>query len=558
MAFQFRCAPPSFQKRDGSTRQTDSVQTLTQFNEEFSTLGLTGSHAPRAILFTSASPSEHGHDTPLSSSSASQPSSVGTNYQPPTPVVSLDGAHTSVLRPDSSATTGSRSRRSSDEGSLASAHRRHQDEASQDALRTQEGALEARIISTAELTPTNEISEQSPHARASRSTGSHLNSPDRPQNIQQKTDTGKEQPVSQRAPSSTQSSPPRTPKNNEDCSASIASPRNIESPTPSSRKGGRMPKSVASSPAVVQTSSLSTPKGSAGRRRSITPSSRTLDETKTTTKVSNSMLKDQGVVISNTLEPGNFSKIQETLLRPRKSPIPQGDFARFRECNENACNETLVKCSVVPILGGDDMSLSMTETKFNKLAKFFEDDGVEFDVAAAQPDQYDGCKSKDVRPVIRKYKDLEQYIMPSNLAGRLCLPNFFIELKGPLGIYGEVRRQACYNGVLGARAMHKLRCLTYEDDALDGNAYTITATFAGGEGSHTLTLYAVHPLSSKRGRASDDSELAIDYRMTLLRSFALCDSQQTYEEGVTALRNAYDWAKEQRNTLVAEAKDEIQ
>lgn len=533
--------PRSFQAGDDSARQTDSAQTLTQLNQSFSTIGISGSKPPRSTIFAFTGSSELRDDGSGSSSSASQPLSAGTND--PRSIFSTppNRAQTPTFHTPSSVNEGSGLNLGGNGEPPASALRLQHDEAAQAILGTQGGGQEASILPTIECTPDYELREQSSQAHTSTSIPGindglaepPPSSPAGSQRVQQKTDTGKARPSSKSRPSPARSSSPQTPKNDGD--------------------------RLASSPAAVrQRSSLSTPERSGGRRRSATRSSYKLVRTDITSADFDDILKEHGVVIGNALEPENFREIQKRLSRPRR-PLPPEDFDEFGKANENAWNESVVKHHVVPILIGQDIRFQKSETKFNNLPKFFEGDGIDFDFSAAQPDQYDGCKSTDIYPVVREYADLEKYIMPSTDKRRLCLPNFFLELKGPPGKYCEVRRQACYDGVLGARGMHKLRCLTNEDNALDGNAYTITATFAGGAGNHTLTLYAVHPISSQRDAAFDeDGELAIDYRMTLLRSFALCDSSQTYQEGVTALRNAYDWAREQRDILVAEVTRKIE
>jgi hypothetical protein len=46
-----------------------------------------------------------------------------------------------------------------------------------------------------------------------------------------------------------------------------------------------------------------------------------------------------------------------------------------------------------------------------------------------------------------------------------------------------------------------------------------------------------------------------EYQMTQLRTFAMTDSAETFRKGVTAYRNARDWAKEQRDKAIEEANE---
>jgi hypothetical protein len=62
-------------------------------------------------------------------------------------------------------------------------------------------------------------------------------------------------------------------------------------------------------------------------------------------------------------------------------------------------------------------------------------------------------------------------------------------VKGPDGSAVTARRQACYNGALGARALHSLQSYGQEASAYNGNAHTITSIYNDG----TLKLYTNHP-----------------------------------------------------------------
>lgn len=75
-----------------------------------------------------------------------------------------------------------------------------------------------------------------------------------------------------------------------------------------------------------------------------------------------------------------------------------------------------------------------------------------------------------------------------------------VEGEGPKGNANAAKRQACYDGALGARAKDSLR--TYGDAALDDNAYIITSTYRR-EGFRRWTLHALrnapYPRMSLRG-----------------------------------------------------------
>ena len=99
--------------------------------------------------------------------------------------------------------------------------------------------------------------------------------------------------------------------------------------------------------------------------------------------------------------------------------------------------------------------------------------------------------------------------------------------------------------------MHALRSFAKPESAVDNNAYTFTSTYAGGSGSGLLNLYTMHPTaSSVPGRN-------LDFHMTQCRSFAMTDDIETFRKGTTALRNAREWALEQRTQIILAANHKI-
>jgi len=113
------------------------------------------------------------------------------------------------------------------------------------------------------------------------------------------------------------------------------------------------------------------------------------------------------------------------------------------------------------------------------------------------------------------------------------------------------KRQACYDGVVGARGIDEVRTFRVDKSktVYDENAYTITSTYHSATG--TLQVYTVHPTQPA------DPERSPEYYMTQLRSFALTDTPDVFRKGASALRNARDWAEEQRNELIAAANGRV-
>ena len=86
-------------------------------------------------------------------------------------------------------------------------------------------------------------------------------------------------------------------------------------------------------------------------------------------------------------------------------------------------------------------------------------------ITKAKPDYYDGSRPADLNKQIRE--ELGPYIVPSTNTAAPCLPNFFTEGKGPNGSTAVCKRQALYDGALGARGIHELRSYVDPETAYD-------------------------------------------------------------------------------------------
>lgn len=95
----------------------------------------------------------------------------------------------------------------------------------------------------------------------------------------------------------------------------------------------------------------------------------------------------------------------------------------------------------------------------------------------AKPDSYDGARPAQMHRQIRE--ELGSYITPSSQQQAPALANFFTEVKGPDGSAAVVKRQACYDGALGARVMHNPQLLGHQP-IYDKNAYSIISTYHDG------------------------------------------------------------------------------
>ena len=200
-----------------------------------------------------------------------------------------------------------------------------------------------------------------------------------------------------------------------------------------------------------------------------------------------------------------------------------------------ALTENTVMSKAFPITAGTSDIPSQENLLFGNLKHLT--DG---SITKAKPDCYDGSHPADLNKEIRE--ELGPYIVPSTNTAAPCLPNFFMEGKGPNGNTAVCKRQALYDGALGARGMHKLRSYVDTETAYDNNAYTITSTYHGGTGA--LKLYSTHLTPSI------SPEIPIEYRMTQLNGWDMTGNPDTFRQGASALRNARDWAKEKWEELM--------
>ena len=258
-------------------------------------------------------------------------------------------------------------------------------------------------------------------------------------------------------------------------------------------------------------------------------------------------LIDHGIHPNNrTQKPHNWDEIQQKMAQPRPSLSPSkfsdGAFETFQEANEEALTEAMVMRKSFPIISGEADIPSAGELPFGNLKPLT--DGTLVD---AKPDFYDGARLAQIDRRIRA--ELGSYITPSTQHQAPALPNFFTEVKGPDGIGAVAKRQACYDGAVGARGIDQLRAFGADkpDTVYDDNAYTITSTYHNGH----LQIYTVHPTKPT------DPGNSPEYYMTQINSFAMTGTAGRFREGASAFRNARDWAEERRNELITTANGRL-
>lgn len=217
--------------------------------------------------------------------------------------------------------------------------------------------------------------------------------------------------------------------------------------------------------------------------------------------------------------------------QPRRSLSPSkfsdGAFERFQDEHDHLGSEGDVMRKIIPVITGNTNIPNSGEALFSNLQSITDEETVD-----AKPDFYDGARFSDINKKVRK--DLSHLIIPTKNIRRPVAPNFFLEAKDPEGGAGVAKRQAGYDGAIGACAMHALQNYS-EEPGLDGNAYTISSTYYAGTGTFQLYTHHVTPPTAPGGRP--------EYHMTQLGSYAMTHSRERFVEGASAFRNARDVEK---------------
>ncbi|PYH86994.1 hypothetical protein BO82DRAFT_324311 [Aspergillus uvarum CBS 121591] len=250
--------------------------------------------------------------------------------------------------------------------------------------------------------------------------------------------------------------------------------------------------------------------------------------------------------------PANIAEIQRRLRNSRPSMALsenslEREYENFTTVNDKTSDEQLVVKKILPFLEGSQQ-YSFEDGgnhSFTNLTPLT--DGT---LANATPDFYHGARPNQLDNDIRE--DLSNTIIPTRRTNRPIAPNFFLETKGHDGSSAVLKRQACYDAALGARAMHALQQYGHGQSSnkpnyYDNNAYTIAATFKDG----LLGLYVTHPT-----RSTDNNDPDTNYVMTQAGQWALHGDPDTYQRGITAYRNAQDLAREFRDDLIRQANEQ--
>lgn len=238
--------------------------------------------------------------------------------------------------------------------------------------------------------------------------------------------------------------------------------------------------------------------------------------------------------------PLNYSDLRKLIndRRASLSPMSDGAYERFVTTDERCLSEDDVKTQVMPIVFGSTSYATSTNMLYNNLAPITEEQHPP--VSAPKPDYYDGVRPADLLQNPRR--TLAPFIQPSKTSAPI-LPNYACEIKGPEGSPQVLQRQACHDGAVGARAMHHIQSYKLPAPDWHGKACSLTSTYQKG----TASVYAHHvtPPAVEGGRER--------YHMTRLGGAYALDSVEGLKRTCTLLRNARDYAAEERAQAVRTA-----
>lgn len=243
-------------------------------------------------------------------------------------------------------------------------------------------------------------------------------------------------------------------------------------------------------------------------------------------------------------KPQNWKEINDRLARRRSSLSPskfsEEAHEKFKRADGHAYKEPQVSSAVIPIIEGEirDARCVSGGIPFANL-----DPLTDGRLRPGNPDRYYGARPEQLDRQIRN--ELSNYIIPTTEEDLPILPNFFLATKGPDGSPAVADRSACYDGALGARGMQSLRSYGQDETVYDDMAYVISTIYQHGH----LMIYTSHP-----SRPTGPGEKPGIF-MTQCSTWSLCGDVETFRQGVTAFRNARDWASEQRNEAIRLANE---
>lgn len=153
---------------------------------------------------------------------------------------------------------------------------------------------------------------------------------------------------------------------------------------------------------------------------------------------------------------------------------------------------------------------------------------------------YDGVHPSKLGWELRE--DFAKFIEPSNNPSVPILPTFLMTVAAPPTGLKYLTRAAWYYGVFAARAIYQLRAHIPSQVLNDKRAYVVTAGY--DPDSTLLRLYTTHMV------LTDNPATPFQYHTVVCGSWCLESGAETFRTAISALRNAREWARDQRDDLI--------
>lgn len=241
-------------------------------------------------------------------------------------------------------------------------------------------------------------------------------------------------------------------------------------------------------------------------------------------------------------KPQNLDEILAMLEEPRPVLDPaesyDAQYQEFLRVAMEVANKSDVMKIILPLIAGESNIRTSGCHTFNNMK-----DLTDGSIVKLKPDTYDGADPDKIDAEI--LEKLRSFLQPLEEKESPVVPSFVAQFKSPRSEAFVAEQQARYAGALGARAIHELRSFAVADPGTvyDNNAYTITATYQ----ARLLSIFVHRPIRPPAPGGS------VGYRMTLAKEFAIYSSPDSFQKGVTAFRNAREWATKKRNEFIAAA-----
>lgn len=166
-------------------------------------------------------------------------------------------------------------------------------------------------------------------------------------------------------------------------------------------------------------------------------------------------------------------------------------------------------------------------------------------LSRAKPDCYYGAHPNQLDKKVREDKKISKHIIPSSSINLPIVPNLFLEAKGPNGSSAVLKRHACHDGAVGARAIHSLQAYGQDEPVYNNKITAISSTYHMG----TLKMYA-HSVAQPSGPGTNP-----EYCMHQPNAWSMTGNRDSFLQGATAFKNAMDMTRKYRNAAIEHANE---